>query len=79
MIRLPNMRIIRGVPATGKVPMCTCTGCGKRRPEAGIACAPDAVEKAYSSHGTMLIVDDSEHDTYPLCISCVDAFDKSVR
>lgn len=32
-----RMKVIRGTPTTGKPPMITCTGCGKRAREADIA------------------------------------------
>ncbi len=35
------MKIIRGMPATGKPPKIICTGCGKRADEAGVLAVPD--------------------------------------
>jgi hypothetical protein len=73
------MRIIRGRPATGKPPKITCTGCGKRAFEAGIAVHEAAVEQGYGvaaegsglPSGPMTMIDDE--DAYPLCEDCVTA------
>ena len=82
-----TMRIIRGVPAVGKPRKITCTGCGKRASEAGIAVHPDAVEEGYGAvcdeqtcaemglrTGRMTMIDDD--DAHPLCEACCSAMEQ---
>ena len=68
-----RMKIIRGTPASGKPLRITCSGCGKRAPEAGIAVSPDAAEEGHSSIGPVTIIDEDE--TYPLCEACCSALE----
>ena len=66
------MRIIRGQPASGKPPRITCTGCGKRAIEAGIAVPDDAVEQGegYGPDGPAQFAIVDPDDEQPLCEVC---------
>ncbi len=66
------MKVIRGEPA-GKPHKITCTGCGKKAFEAGIAVSETAAEegKGYGPDGPILMID--EDDAHPLCEECVTA------
>lgn len=75
------MKIIRGKPATGKPPMITCSGCGNRAREAGIAIPDD--ETVGKIHGPDVvkgfkigaIIDEDEMQ--PLCESCLVALERA--
>ena len=69
------MKIIRHQPADGKPPRITCTGCGKRTPEAGIAVKEEAVEKGWGPDGPVTVID--MEDALSLCEDCVTALQRS--
>ena len=67
------MRIFRSEPATGKPRKITCTGCGKKAFEAGIAVPYSAVEKGYGVEPDESVMMIDEDQVQPLCEDCVTA------
>jgi hypothetical protein len=67
------MKIFRSEPATGKPHKITCTGCGKKAFEAGIAVPYLAVEKGYGVEPDESVLMIDEDQVQPLCEECVAA------